>query len=824
MAMVLPIKKRIPMFLGLLSLAGLSPLSAEELTLSVTPAPKVEPAPFLMGEAKNPQGRTLGLDSQSLLLDGRAWTPVMGEFHYTRYPENEWRTELLKMKAGGIDIVATYVFWSHHEELEGRWNWSGNHDLRRFLELCKEVGLYAAVRLGPWCHGEVRNGGFPEWLVKKGWALRADTPEYLAKARKLYAEISKQTQGLLWKQGGPIVAFQLENEYGGPAEHLLTLKRMAREAGLDAPLYTRTGWPALKTPMPFGEIAPLFGAYAEGFWDRKLTSMPGNYWAAFHFFKVRTDTAIANEQLGERAAKDEEDAGRYPYLTCELGGGMMNSYHRRIRIEPEDIETVALMKIGSGGNLPGYYMYHGGTNPEAIEGTLMETQDSLITNWNDMPVKGYDFFAPLGEYGQVRAHYHSLRRLHLFMHDFGGKLAGMASYLPDQKSKGREDLETLRWAVRSDGSAGFVFISNHQRSTVMPPKKGLQFAVKLGDKVLRFPTQPIDIQSGFRGILPFNLDLGEGLNLRHATAQVLCSVDGPGMRTVFFSALPGVPAEFAFEQTQELQSPQVAIVSAEGQQLLRNINPGHAPFVTLKGKTGLVQLVLLDEADSLRLWKGDYLGKTCVVLSPADSLVFDQGHLSASASDPARLSLGFCPTQKGENIGPGPKRWSGVFQFADQPVAPQPTMKAVVSKLRAAGPARQVQMGKSKQPVAAAPTDADFEHAAVWRIQVPDSALAHPECFLRLHYQGDAIRVMIGDTFITDDYSNGRPLDIGLWRHRVALAKEELKVLILPLRSDAPIFIPDDARPKEGSVAALDSAELIPMSSVLREAQVLPRP
>ena len=54
----------------------------------------------------------------------------MGEFHYARYPANEWREELLKMKAGGIDIVATYVFWIHHEEVEGQFDWSGPRNLR----------------------------------------------------------------------------------------------------------------------------------------------------------------------------------------------------------------------------------------------------------------------------------------------------------------------------------------------------------------------------------------------------------------------------------------------------------------------------------------------------------------------------------------------------------------------------------------------------------------------------------------------------------------------------------------------------------------------
>src|SRR6266545_582255 len=102
-------------------------------------------------------GRSLEVNSRYLELDGRPWLPVMGEFHYARYPDDEWETELRKMKAGGIDIVASYVFWNHHEEIEGVFDWSGRRDLRRFVELAARVGLMFFLRPGPWVHGESRS-------------------------------------------------------------------------------------------------------------------------------------------------------------------------------------------------------------------------------------------------------------------------------------------------------------------------------------------------------------------------------------------------------------------------------------------------------------------------------------------------------------------------------------------------------------------------------------------------------------------------------------------------------------------------------------------
>ena len=387
--------------------------NASPLSVTVPPlfAPQAEG--FHFGTAARPDGSTLTVDSCSLRLDGQPWMPAMGEFHYARYPTNEWREELLKMKAGGIGIVATYVFWIHHEETEGTFDWSGQRSLREFTRLCGELGLKVVVRCGPWSHGEVRNGGFPDWLLQKGWTVRSDDPRYLDKVRGLYGQIAEQLRGLLWKDGGPVIGMQCDNEYEGPAEHLLTLKRIAREVGIDVPLYTRTGWPALSTPMPFGEILPLYGSYAEGFWDRELTTMPGTYWSKFRFSTKRLDENIASEQLGRRDVVDPPNAVRYPFLTCEIGGGMISSYHRRILIDPADVETTVLVKIGSGGALPGYYMYHGGTNPDGRLTTLMEAQNSPLTNYNDLPVKDYDYQSPLGQYGQIRPHYHLLRRLHL---------------------------------------------------------------------------------------------------------------------------------------------------------------------------------------------------------------------------------------------------------------------------------------------------------------------------------------------------------------------------------------------------------------------------
>ncbi|HEX2621035.1 MAG TPA: beta-galactosidase, partial [Phototrophicaceae bacterium] len=160
----------------------------------------------------NPQGHSIELTSYYMLQNGKPCIPVMGEFHFSRYSEAFWEEELLKMKAGGIDIVATYVFWNHIEEDEGVFDWSGNRNLRRFVELCDRHQLQVIVRIGPFDHGECRNGGFPDWLYGRPFPLRSNDPRYLAYVERLYGEIAKQLVGLFFKDAGPIIGIQLDNE------------------------------------------------------------------------------------------------------------------------------------------------------------------------------------------------------------------------------------------------------------------------------------------------------------------------------------------------------------------------------------------------------------------------------------------------------------------------------------------------------------------------------------------------------------------------------------------------------------------------------------
>ena len=787
---------------------GFLPLLAAPLEVTIQRPPPAGTGYFEFGASKNTNGDEISLNSRSLLLDGQPWFPVMGEFQYSRVPESEWRDELLKMKAGGVDIVSTYVFWIHHEEIEGQWDWTGQRDLRKFVETCNDVGLKVIVRCGPWCHGEVRNGGLPDWVVAhKNWKSRSTDTNFLAAVKILYSQIADQLRGELWKDGGPVIGIQLDNEFGGSPKYLLALKQMAIESGLDVPLYTKTGWPAMRMPVPLGQLLPLFGSYPDGFWERKLTPMNGDAWESFSFKITRTDTGVGDDELGKRRSGDTAGTEKYPYLTCEIGGGMPASYHRRMNYDPRDVESVALCQLGSGSSLMGYYMYHGGQNPD---GKLTTLQESQATGYpNDLPVKTYDFNAPLGEYGQVNRQYFWLRRLHLFLQDFGSSLAQMPTTLPASRPANKDDLDTLRWAVRSDGTSGYVFVNNYQRLQPMPAKTNVQFKLNLPGGTLVFPSHPMTIPADAFFFWPFNIDLG-GARLDYATAQPICQIQSGGVRTVFFAQIPGVETEFAFEGDQwpagSIDAMSGQFAAENGLVIIRNVKPSRAGAMVLQYPNGgYLGIVLLDEADSLKLLKGQLGGYEYAFLSPA-GLAPDGVTMKISSDNPKNLTVEAFP-KSAKFSG----KADGVFHGLDLPVVKPVSLKVKLESLQPAGPPRELTTN-AKTHLVVAPVDADFTNAAVWRIKLPRNIDISFNPILRIHYVGDVARLTLNGKLLDDNFYSGRTFDLGLKRYAPSILNGDLQLEILPLRKDAAIYLEPGAKPDFGryeSIAKVSSAEIV---------------
>lgn len=140
-------------------------------------------------------GEEISFTNYYMMKNGKPFFGVSGEFHFSRMSDTRWEDEMIKMKMGGISVVATYLFWIHHEEEEGVFDFTGGRNLRKFVELCHKHGLYVILRVGPFDHGEVRNGGIPDWMYGKPFEARKLSEGFLFYTKRLYAKIGEQVAG-----------------------------------------------------------------------------------------------------------------------------------------------------------------------------------------------------------------------------------------------------------------------------------------------------------------------------------------------------------------------------------------------------------------------------------------------------------------------------------------------------------------------------------------------------------------------------------------------------------------------------------------------------
>lgn len=147
-------------------------------------------------------------------LEGKKFNIYSGTIHYFRIMPQYWRDRLLKLKACGFNTVETYVPWNMHEYKKGEFNFSGILDIEKFLDIAKDVGLYAIVRPGPYICAEWDLGGLPAWLIKQTSQVRCMNPIYLKHVEEYFTELFKHLVNHQYANGGNIIMMQVENEYG----------------------------------------------------------------------------------------------------------------------------------------------------------------------------------------------------------------------------------------------------------------------------------------------------------------------------------------------------------------------------------------------------------------------------------------------------------------------------------------------------------------------------------------------------------------------------------------------------------------------------------
>lgn len=722
----------------------------------------------------NAKGERIDVNSFYLERNGKPFIPVIGEFHFSRYPHQYWDEQLKKMKAGGITVVATYVFWNMHEFKEGTFNWSGDLDVRRFTELCAKNGLEVLMRIGPFAHGEIRNGGLPDWLYGRPIDVRSNDQVYLFYTNRLYQEIGKQLKGLLFKDNGPIIGVQLENEYqhstapwgftyqDAPKErtvagrdkkiiqdgvgintmgnefadvgrdHMKTLKKLAIEAGLIAPIYTATGW-GYATIVEKGSI-PVMAGYAYPFWTA------GNSPSPFYLFK--------NIHQKPDYSPVSYDVNLYPSLAAELGTGMAVTYSRRPRVPGESFLPLMVRTVGSGTNGLGFYMYHGGTTPSI--GNYFFTEGAGLHN------KSYDYQSPIGEFGNVSSGYYPLKLMNYFLKSYGNDLAPLYPILPSTNDSIKAtDTNTLRYAVRGDGDKGYLFMHNFQDHLEMKNLPGLKINVATKSGMIAFPeTGTFTLKAGSSAIFPFNVNY-DGVAIRMATVQPFCNFTNNNKKYYVMVSVDGIAPEVVLKGKVKVNGNGIKTVIRNGNTVVV-CNAGKINDFEINGVSFLV--LSSNEAEKAYL-----IGQTDnQKLVVSNALVLDNG---------GKITL---VSNNQENI-----------DFAVYPAAAVTSVEGKLTK------------GKST-----------IKNSSAWRVSVPkvDTAIklvqadnSHyvlkagsldlskvNDVFITFDYRGDRGICMMNGELQTDDLYTSKPWTIGLKRFHEALKTADMYFHFLPMQKDAP--------------------------------------
>ncbi len=181
-------------------------------------------------------------------FDGRPYQILSGEMHYPRVPRAYWRDRFRKARAMGLNTITTYVFWNLHEPRPGVYDFSGDNDVAEYIREAQQEGLNVILRPGPYVCAEWDLGGYPSWLLKdRTLVLRSTDPKYLAVMNEWFARLAQEIRPLLLANGGPIIALQVENEYGSFGDdhaYMEAVKFALLKSGLAASgtlLYTADG-------------------------------------------------------------------------------------------------------------------------------------------------------------------------------------------------------------------------------------------------------------------------------------------------------------------------------------------------------------------------------------------------------------------------------------------------------------------------------------------------------------------------------------------------------------------------------------------------------
>ncbi len=317
------------------------------------------------------------LGTSEFILDGKPFQIIGGEIHPARIPAEYWRHRIRMAKAMGCNTIAAYLFWNYHEPSEGVYDFSsGNHNIRKFIELVQEEGMWLILRPGPYVCAEWDLGGIPPYLLRiPDIKLRCMDPRYMQAAERYMSKLATEIKPFLITKGGPILMLQVENEYGSfgnDRNYMVRLRQIWTENGIDTPFFTGDG--------------PTTYMLEAG-------SLPGCAVGLDSGSSLR-DFELANKM----------NPG-VPVFSSETYPGWLTHWGEKwARTDTSGIlkEVKFLMDNKKSFNL---YVIHGGTNFGFTAGANSGGKGY------EPDITSYDYDAPINEQGNATPKYYALRKL-----------------------------------------------------------------------------------------------------------------------------------------------------------------------------------------------------------------------------------------------------------------------------------------------------------------------------------------------------------------------------------------------------------------------------
>jgi beta-galactosidase len=408
-----------------------------------------------------------------------------------------------------------------------------------------------------------------------------------------------------------------------------------------------------------------------------------------------------------------------------------------------------------------------------------------------VPVLGYDFRAPLGQYGQERPSFGRLRTLHQFLAAFGAELATMDAVLPAGGAADPADAGTLRAALRGAGDRGYLFVNNHVRHHPMPRFDGVRFRVEIAGSALELPERPVDIPSGAYFVWPIGLRIG-GAVLRYATVQPLTRWDDEGHQTLVAFAHPAAAAELCFDPGSVRHIDGPAVRTERGLLVRPAELPHRLGLVDCDGATHTI--VLLSQADADRSARMRLQGRERLVRC-AEGLYRDGDTLVVTAPNHRRARVSVYPA---EDLEPGTLGAAGFSEY-DAGLEPVALPSVEVEPISDNPVPPPIRMGPAvswrKGPVPLAADDAEFEAASRVRLRLPGAIpTGGGRVLLAIDYLGDAARLYADGRLVDDNFYDGEPWYVGVDRFASGGRWPDLELRIVAARADPPMFLEVAAR------------------------------